>query len=58
MLDQLRPDPLGPDLQLFYGRDAEGIRGGEDDLVPALPFESLGQFSDGGRLPRTVHSQD
>ena len=34
--DEVRPRPVGPDLQLLVGGRAEGVRRGDDDGVAML----------------------
>ena len=46
---------LTPHLQLLDGGGAEGIAGGEHDLL-ALTLQLLGQLADGGGLAHAVHA--
>ena len=56
-LDELRARPLGPDLELFAGGGAEGVRCGEADAL-ALTHQAAGELADRRRLPRAVHPDD
>ncbi len=44
---------LAPGLQLFHGRGAKGVTGGQHDLV-ALLLKAVGELADGGRLAGAV----
>ena len=53
-------EALGPDLELFDGRGAEGVGGGQDDAV-ALVVEEVGEFGGGGGFAGAVdadHEED
>ena len=45
---------LAPDLQLLHGGGAEGVAGGQHDLL-ALELQLLRQLADGGGLAHAVH---
>ena len=47
--------PLPPILELLDGGGAEGVRGGEEDLL-ALVTEERGQLRDARGLARAVHA--
>jgi len=48
--DHARARALAPDLQLLDGGGAEGVAGGEDDLLALVAVE-LGELADGRVLP-------
>src|SRR5205823_12838929 len=50
-------DALAPDLQLLDRRGAEGVAGGEHDLVPAVAV-LLGELGDGRGLAAAVDTDD
>jgi hypothetical protein len=53
-------EAFGPDLELFDGRGAEGVGGGEDDAV-ALVVEEVGELGGGGGFACAIdadHEED